>query len=229
MDVVYVSNGLGSDQFKYSLRGLAKNVPGVERVFVMGPSLPDWSKDLILINKHWDDKIESLQRKFEAIMYDEEMTNEVLYMEEDLYVTRPVKSWPLAYHSFVDVMVKLSHGEWKRTMGATARGLRKCGVDIPISFEGHTPMLIDRSEGQEIAEKYFPYGEYIRPLTFYANLSKRPKKLSNNAKVITHQDFNRVIGTGIPFMSSLTETFRISGVRAYLRGIGLDEPCRYES
>lgn len=230
MDVVYFTRANEGIELRYSLRSLM-NVEH-DRVFFIGP-MPDWAQGVEHIDLHYKDKWVALQEKFAYMCDDDNLSKTVLLFEDDMYVTKPRAEWPLVFHSTLDGMLQIrprDSGPWGKSVGVTKDYLEDIGVAVPMSYEAHVPVPVDRKQGQKIM-RALPEGlGHIRPHSLYGNLANKSQKrvLGNNAKVVSNEDLVRLLRLHTPFLSSLDGSFELARVRQALNLIGLKEPCKYE-
>jgi len=102
MDVVYpyCANYAKWEELRYSLRSLA-NVPNIESVWILGDTLPDWSKGLKLLkstqfsSQAWIKSRYISQNILRACATDE-LSDDFLFMCDDFYILKPVTHNQLA-------------------------------------------------------------------------------------------------------------------------------------
>lgn len=229
MDIVYFTKGNESTEFRYSLRSL-RNVPNKGRVVAIGP-LPEWVQGVENVEVTFKHKWVALQEKF-RVMCDMDLSKTVLMFENDMYVVKPRHEWPLVFHSTLDGMLQIrppESGWWGRSVLTTKEYLEDKGVAVPMSYEAHVPVPVNRKEGAAIIAD-IPEDLIIRPHSLYGNLASKNQKrvLGNNAKAITNNDLVRLLRLDTPFLSSLDGSFELSRCRKALDLMGFKDKCEYE-
>lgn len=145
-DVVYVvRRGHRNDELRYSLRSLA-NVPH-GRVWLAG-HVPQWARAVGEIRmRQVGSKHANAKDNLRAACEHPDVAEEFLYFNDDFFVMRPVPSVRPLHLGPIDEVVG-GYGvqsDYTAAMNATRRILEDLGVERPVSYELHLPMLVTKA------------------------------------------------------------------------------------
>jgi hypothetical protein len=228
IDVVYNIGPDAGDELRYSLRTL-KNLPHVGKVYIMSfEPPPAWLNNYVWVPREMEDKWMGTHSSFIQMCSIPFLTRKVYLMEDDMYILRPQRF--LANHSY-DTLAAMCErrppesGEWGVVMANTMEILTSAGVQNPVGYEAHIPMVIDRSAAPVDLDE----GKPVRWYTVYGNIVKQRKTvpLNYNVKVVTNLDLQRLVSLGADFLSSLDSTFKLSSMDAFLERLFPDK-SQYE-
>jgi hypothetical protein len=148
MDVVYVHKQKASDEIRWSIESVKKNLehrniyvigddPGVKGVIVVKPKVNRWST----LSKYHD----SINKYLTACEHSE-ISEQFLAMNDDFFILQP---WtPVVYHrgTLADhVRSRYYNGVYTRSLDVTRRYLDSTGKQT-LSFELHIPMLFEKKK-----------------------------------------------------------------------------------
>lgn len=177
MDVVYiVREGADNEELRYSLRSLV-NFPH-RRVWISGYR-PPWVVNCELVPGNPG----NIGRTRAAKIYNNVVTaaahsgisdNFVLF-DDDFFVTAPVTTLPAMRYakSLREHAAELFNADapWDGSMFATAGLLETLGVDNPVSYELHVPMVFNKQILLDVMERYVSYSP-PRFRSLYGNLAQ---------------------------------------------------------
>lgn len=179
VDVVYVVRpGDGNSPLRYSLRSLV-NLPH-RRVWLAGHR-PTWVSHEVghVATVQGNDRFANSTRNLEAAASHPEVAERFVYMNDDFYVMEPVDEIPLLHRARVHRFAAHLRAKWGREypyltgMLRTGELLASLGIDDPLCYEVHTPMMMTKTRLLEALD--IGYG--TRPLhkrTLYGNLFHDP-------------------------------------------------------
>jgi hypothetical protein len=226
-DIVYrVRPGDNNDELRYSLRSVAKNLPH-RRVWMVGHK-PAWTSDLV---RHIPG--DRVQGKWRAI-YDNvvracehpDVSERFLLVDDDVYMLQPVDRMPM-WHlgSLEERLAAISKrrgtdGDWQDTLRVTIDYLQGKGVEHPISYEVHAPMLFDKAVALPLLRDAWETGNPVQARSVYGNLA--------NVGGVRHPDTKVVQGRSLktPDVLSTTDA-SLRNLRHHLEA-AFPHPCRYE-
>jgi hypothetical protein len=230
--VIPVRPGDDNEELRYTLRGIAAHVPH-RTVWVVGHCPPWVSLQVQHIpvaqrGTRWEN---SRANRMAACEHPNVAENFLLF-NDDFFVLEPVERIPLHHRGTVRQVAGEHLREGRRTeylagMRATARFLRECGVDEPLSYELHVPMPCTKrglATALRVAEDSGIAVPHVR--TLYGNLAApdRPGTFLADVKVA---DPNQRPPDDALFVSSKDRSF--AGALGRWVHERLPDPCRYES
>lgn len=180
-DVVYVvKEGEANEPLRHSLRSLV-NLPH-RRVWIAGYR-PTWVASEVghVAVQQGADKFDNSTRNLEAAASHPEVTDDILYFNDDFFVVDPVEDVPLMHRALVRDFAAELYRKWKRTypyldgMMKTLTLLEKLGVPDPLCYEVHVPMPM--TKGRLLETMNVGFG--TRPLhkrTLYGNMHHAPEE-----------------------------------------------------
>lgn len=227
-DIVYrVRPGDNNDELRYSLRSVAKNLPH-RRVWMVGHK-PAWTSDLV---RHIPG--DRVQGKWRAI-YDNvvracehpDISERFLLVDDDVYMIQPVDQTMPMWHlgSLEDRLAAISKrrgpdGDWQETLRVTIDYLQRKGVEHPISYEVHAPMLFDKSVALPLLREAWETGAPVQARSVYGNLANVGGERHPDTKVVQGRNLTT------PDVLSTTDA-SLRNLRHHLEA-AFPNPCRYE-
>ena len=237
-DIVYMlkdplpDNGV---ELGYSLRSL-KHMPH-GRVFMVTPRLPDWinpdtvehiSHLPVHENRKWDD----LGEKWKWLGTNDVMTDEVIYMDDDYFIIRPVKqAGPRPAFHPLWVLIKYYTEEYGdveivRAFINAERLIKEHGVEVPLHPLQHYPWPVVRSNIPVHWED--GKGPYDWKILEFNHNNPNPPEYHHENKVTNREDLQRVVARGTPYVSSADDgSFVDSGLLSLLEQM-FPEKSEYE-
>ena len=149
-DVVYPVKLRGHDrELRYSLRSL-KNIPH-GNVYIVG-ECPKWVKNVIHIDvrqRRALTRFENSARNLLAACRDPRISDEFIWMNDDFYITRPIKKIPALHRGTLEEVISTEYegknSQYVRIMRHANDYLKKAGKPT-YCYELHAPMMI-RKQG----------------------------------------------------------------------------------
>jgi hypothetical protein len=221
VDVAYfVRRGEQNPELRHSLRTLV-NLPH-DRVWIIGHK-PDWVTGVEHVpGNRWGGKWRNVWGNVGLVA--EHLTGEFVMMNDDFFILEPVESPPDRHRGrLVDHIGSVKPGPWRDSLEATLRWLTQHGIDDPLSYELHCPVVMDAGK---LGEVLTLVGErLVQPQwrTLYGNWWQVSSTVTPDCRVRGTTDV--VVG---PFLSTDSATWRrhlaAIAVRAQFAA-----PCRYEA
>jgi hypothetical protein len=221
MDLVYIL-GTGSrwqdNEIRYSLRSVERYVPGA-RVFVVG-SMPAWLTGVehVPCKDVYPHKLKNAFFKIRQACLNPAIGERFVLMNDDFIFLRPVKEFPTCNIGTLAGYIQehpTQGGYYYHANVDTLHALRAAGMEDPVSYEAHTPMVLEKKKVMAImkALDWKETGYLLRSVygnTYPPERGRRIedvkiydlaglKKLKNGAiismddHVIQHQDFQEWI------------------------------------
>ncbi len=233
-DIVIPYKKEGSDlELRYTLRGIAENFPH-RKVFICG-DFPDWVKDVEHIPraKVVKGSFEDVNNLVMDACLDPRVSNDFVFFNDDIFVLRPVESLPDYYLGTLKedaTRRRKTHGpfnKWARGTSQTLAWLLKDGIDLPLSFEVHMPMRMNKLRRLAVGDIIEDHLSEEKPLfhrSVYGNLYATDPEFMADIKFVGRGDgFN----ADSPYLSTLQTRFVDSKVGKHIMSI-LKHKCKYE-
>lgn len=171
MDVVYlIKNSQYNEELIYSLRSLV-NLPH-DRVFLVGgcPCEIDGTKVQAVRLNQTGDKFKNTQNNLKFACEYVGISEDFILMNDDFFILKPIKDpateLNLCRGTILSVLTELRkrHGQdspYMASMAQTMVYLQDLGYKEPLSYELHTPMVINKNKFLSVFSA--PYIKSIRP------------------------------------------------------------------
>lgn len=227
--VIPVRPGEHNQSLRYTLRSIAAHVPH-RRVWIAGHK-PAWVRGVGHVpTKQTATKYQNSRANWKAAVDHAEVADDFIVFNDDFFVMRPLPaSGPPVLHRGPLAEVerhfqrRVKPGRYMLGMRQTAELLDDLGIEEPLCYEMHTPMLLNRQrylEVWEIANRV----KYPHSRTLYGNYWRIGGRKATDPKVM-------VLGPHFPrgalLLSTMAETFARGQVGAFIRG-AFAQRCRYE-
>lgn len=231
MDVLYpLKQHENNFELRYSLRSIEANLPH-DRVFVCGFK-PSWLTDDVIHIPSEQPRLETKYLKSTknliAAMEDERLSEDFILMNDDFFVMLPLEYVPTLHRESLAQMIDFyykKHQSSPYTFGlrATFKALQDRGVDEPISYELHVPIVLNKKKFREILEISLSM-EGFGKRTLYGNLNNIGGEYSEDVK-FTNQ--LRPIVPNMPFLSTDEGSFLYHPIGGYIQA-KFPTPSKYE-
>ena len=189
MDVVYVV-GSDSDELRYSLRSLA-NLP--HRMVYIAGFIPDWVQKVqeVPVPQTAGPQQNSNTNLLRACLAPN-LTDNFIFMNDDFFIMKPVErvenyhQGPLRQR--IEQYVKNKNMTQAYSLIKTEEELERLGIKDPMSFELHTPMVMNKHKLLEAFNIAQCEMLALRPRTFYANYANITAKENHDVKGIAGEE-----------------------------------------
>lgn len=235
MDVVYlVKPGDDNDELRFSLRSLAKNMPYVDRVFVVG-SCPSWVRNVETIDlPPLDDKFDNQFQSLRAACADDRISEDFVLLNDDHFAIVEMDHLPAWHLGPLSLLIRrlAKRGQtdtdaWFYGLKQTRKQMRAWGHPNPNAYEAHIPLAFNRcvlaDRMDTVTHKPFLWG------AAYDAAGGPPGDLGENVKVgeLGSRELLECMTSGLPFLSTEDEAFTFGKVGVFIRTI-FPDPCIYE-
>lgn len=179
MDVVYIVRpGESNDELRYSLRSLA-NLKH-EQVWIVGHT-PTWvtgvrSLDTVQRGPKWTNGLNN----WLAAVEHPDMPPAFVLMNDDFYIMEPLSVLPVWHGG--PLRDQATADDYGRGLLRTAALLEGTGVDVPLSYELHVPMVVD-TNGWALALGPKIDDERLAPRSIYGNFAELGGERHEDVKV----------------------------------------------
>lgn len=198
-------------------------------VWIIGHK-PDWVTNVAHYPYEESRKWWALHDGFKLIAQIGDLSDEILYSEDDYFIVQPVEDIPNYHRGTLTEKVKRAdrenrYGGWSNSLRDTLTNLRANGHPDPLSFDVHIPMVVERA--------LIPLGfdDRSAPLRWRdlvgATSTRPPVEVGLDVKHTTQTELEAGLKVTPGFLSSNERTFRTSGVRRHLQNL-FPNPSLYE-
>lgn len=177
LDVVYpVRPGDSNEELRYALRTLEANFPHA-KVWIAGYK-PAWVTNVeYLPGNDRSSPRANLYWNILNVCRIPELSDDIVLMNDDFLLTAPVMDIPILYRGLLRdhiamPRVQRGHDWWRESLQTTLTCLQAHGIREPLSYELHTPFVVNRhlmAETLELFQHVTP-GNPPQWRTLYGNL-----------------------------------------------------------
>lgn len=190
LDIVYVvKNSAMNEELRYSLRSVQRNLPH-RKIWIYG-GCPVWCRpdEKVEIRQTGATKYDKVGSLWSRIATNEEITEDFILMNDDFYVMKKTEEIEPAYRATIlehirqNIEARGRSGRYVELLGNVNQELEAAGIQNPLSYELHIPMIFNKEKLLETLEA-FPGVHATRSL--YGNFNHIGGKQMDDVKV-----FNR--------------------------------------
>lgn len=173
-----------NNEIRYSIRSMDSTNP-IDWIGITGPWLPPFLKDVYHVPVQLPDnkKFRNLLNQLLHAVTDDNVPEEFILMNDDFFMRKmPEWNWEPTYMGPVPAKPR---NHWQRTVWNTGEWLKKRGIENPLSYEGHTPMPINKWKAQVTLRELIPAMDDKLAMQFrtaYGNMWSIGGNLHINAK-----------------------------------------------
>jgi len=153
MDVVYLCRSGPNEELRYSIRSVEKNMPH-RRIWVIGQA-PEWYRGHFIEVQNFKAKYSNARANLDELVRSEHISENFVLMNDDFYIMRPVEKVGYFYEG--TLIERAEKNELLTTTGAYTRllyntydKLKKMGIEEPLNYEMHIPMIMNKKKLKEV-------------------------------------------------------------------------------
>jgi hypothetical protein len=224
MDIVYPfkeSTRNDSEELRYSLRSL-KNIPH-DNVIIVGEK-PSWIKNVTYIEvPQSKTKAENSLANIRAAASSPLVSDEFILMNDDFFILKPIDSVPTLHagpmKDFLEWFdVNFPEGSvYISAMKALYSEFQKQGIESPLSYGIHVPMVFNKSKLSEIygqgESRMYQYRSY------YGNLAAVGGERAEDVKIFFEPDLNPQLYKENPLAYFEQQSFLSVNVNSFKNGL----------
>ena len=227
-DIVYFLRDGKNVELVYSLRSVEKNFP-YKRIIFYGGKPDGITPDLhVSVNQDQQTKWQNVRKMMTIACQDDDITPNFWLFNDDFFVMRKQKE-PKNYYdgtlagriAQIEKVVFGRRTNYSNQLRHLAETLKEAGIEKPLNYAVHMPMLINRKKMLETLEKY-PDEPMFRAL--YGNINK--------VKAENHPDVKFVqLRQPYPvgdYASTTEESFKYENIGTLIRQT-FTKPSRFEN
>lgn len=227
MDFVYLikeDKENDSEELRYSLRSL-KNVPH-DKVVIVGEK-PEWVTNVTYIPVEQNkSKHENVAINLNTAVNSELVSDNFVLMNDDFFIMKQIPAIPpMNFGKLEDVIAsyeaRYPEGtDYIESMKHTQDILANRGLTNLLSYELHTPVILNKQNVRETREKIHEAGYQFR--TIYGNLFPNDSSTYPDVKVFLEPRHNAPEFNRDPSTYLATQTFLSATGGAFKRGVAGD-------
>lgn len=237
MDAVYVVGPWAeNEQLRYSLRSLAKNMPYVDRVWVVG-SCPAWVSDEVgkIILEPTEDKFDNQRQSLRAACADDRISDDFVLMNDDMFALAELSELPVWHLGPLDLLIRRlrkrgetpENNQWVRGLVAMLAQMCEWGFRNPNAYEAHVPLPFNRKRLAHLIDTA-NHSPFLAGCVYSATQGPMGT-LGENVKIgeLGSQELLAAMVSGIPFLSTEDDAFEFGNAGTFIRTV-FPDPCMYE-
>lgn len=165
VDFIYICRDQKNEELRYSIRSVYDNYPEAEVLVVGGK--PDWYSGNFIEVKNIGNKFDNINQCYKTICNIKSIDNFTL-MNDDFFILNRLENIPYYYDKTLDDKIadhtkRFGLSKYARVLSEANKILKKMGIEKPLNYDVHTPIVFNREKLSEII-----------------NLSKAPRSLYGN-------------------------------------------------
>jgi hypothetical protein len=219
MNFVYICRNGENEELRYSIRSVLHHFPDAEILVVGGK--PKWYSGKYI-------EVEDIGNKFDNINYCYKVISKIDYidqfilMNDDFFIINKPNRIDYFYDGTIDSKIeshmdKYGISKYARVLSEANKKLRKMGIDQPLNYDVHTPILFDRKLLSEVVELS------SAPRSMYGNIFNLGGIKIKDVKVYRKDE---AVEMNFYFISSEDDSF--NKILAFLKE-KFSQPSPYES
>ena len=211
MDFVYICKSGDNEELRYSIRSVVNSFPDA-KVWTVGGK-PDWYVGNYLFVEQGGNKYSNAIKNLQALSEHPEISETFVLMNDDFFIVKKIDKIEQFYNGLlsdkIDRYTKITGSSlYIKKLMVTNNRLSKLGVEHPIDYELHIPMIMEKQKLVSIVRDhtdclwrsmygnlYSVGGEQMKDVKTYAN--KR------------HRDRSNEMTEGSVFISTEDNSFRM--------------------
>lgn len=155
MDLVYVCKpGQHNEELRYSIRSAVANLPH-DNIWVIGGK-PDWYTGNFIKTNRKIDKYDTVRENLRTACNDPRISDDFILMNDDFFIIKPVLGTEVWHHgqfpSDDDLIIMAKENGYFTLMQDTKDLLIYLGIEKPINYELHIPMVMNKNKLKNILD-----------------------------------------------------------------------------
>lgn len=226
-DIVYIlKQDVEADELRYSLRSVCKNFEYNRIWFYCGCPAGIKPDEHVAFEQRGRNKWERTRSTFRAICENDDISQQFYLFNDDFYIMSPYNQDAAITNGTLDMQIRRIEKNYSGETSYTAR-LRGCekilrdrGLDT-ISYETHTPLLLDRTKALEILNTFNVNATFR---STYGNYNEIGGILLPDSKIVELQEEPP---HDAAILSTSEKSFADGLIGKYIRG-KFKNQCKYE-
>lgn len=220
MDLVYICRDGDNEELRYSIRSAVANIPH-DNIWVFGGK-PDWYIGNHVRLKQNGFKYDNARANLAAIARHYDVSKDFVLMNDDFYAIRPVETVEPMHRGLMQKhldMIQVNLG-YKELVQETFDTLIRIGVEQPLSYELHVPMVMNKDRLAKIIRMPGLWR------SLYGNIYGIGGEEYLDVKVHNTIDIDSLMKNPLPYISSHENTFQ--GILDGYFNTAFPSPSKYE-
>ena len=209
MDFVYICRSGDNEELRYSIRSVVHSFPEA-RIWVVGGK-PDWYMGYYIEVHQTESKYTSALNNLKVACSSEDISDNFILMNDDFFILKNVASIKNFHGGYlqdkIDKYIKISgHTAYIRRLISTKNKLSLGGINNPLDYELHLPMVMEKNKLKAVLEKYPTY----LWRSVYGNLYKIEGDIVEDVKIYSNSQYNgrsKSITDDFTFISTEDKSF----------------------
>lgn len=191
-------NPSDGDELRFTLRGIERNAPWITQVIIAG-HLPEWCHNVTHVpteqfpGRKWSNATDNIL----AACGHPDVPESFAWGNDDMWLTRPIDSMPPLHRGPVTKVYThyrrtlRGNGPYMRGMHKTMRTLEAMGYREPLSYELHSPLVVERdllADCIATLKATAEGDEAMHTRTFFANVASLGGERVEDCKMIRAGD-----------------------------------------
>jgi len=184
MDFVYICKEGVNEELKYSIRSVVESFPD-SNIWVVGGK-PDWYVGNYIEVHQIHTKYKNAVENLKMICSSPQISNKFVLMNDDFYIIKKINNIGTFHGGYllnkINLYQKLNgNSNYTRKLNATYKRLKAIGIDDPLDYELHVPMVMEKQKLQEVLDK----NDQFLWRSMYGNIFKVGGSEMQDVKVYT--------------------------------------------
>jgi len=180
IDVVYILRNTSkwqNNEIRYSLRSIEKNAKDIAgKVFLIGfcPKFIDTNELVhIVANDPYANKLRNAIYKIKIACHDPRVSEKFMLMNDDFFIMRKmeyVQNYSKGSLRHSEKRHRTKAGYYFKAIKETRKSLREIGIESPIDYETHTPIMIEKKKFIALENRFNMMGHAHLFRSVYCNV-----------------------------------------------------------
>lgn len=229
MDFVWVCRRGDNEELRYSIRSVLASFPDAN-IWVVGGK-PDWYGGNFIKTNRIANKYSQVEENLEKIVMSKNISETFVLMNDDFFIVKPVTKIEYFYKGDLDwayqkLKEKFPTGNFyaDRLYKMARRISAEFGIDKPLNYEMHIPMVMEKRKLSTILGKRYPMWRSV-----YGNKYSVGGTQVQDVKVYASPEYLSMsfdyTNTDCPYLSTDDDSFK--DLQSYLHGL-FPNPSKYE-
>ena len=153
MDFVYICREGVNEELRYSIRSVIESFPEAN-IWVVGGK-PDWYTgnyiEVHQIHTKYKNAVENLKK----VCSSSDISSKFILMNDDFYIIKKIDSIDTFHGGYLLNKTNLyqtlnNNSNYTRKLNATYKRLTAIGIENPLDYELHVPMIMEKEKLQEV-------------------------------------------------------------------------------
>lgn len=153
MDFVYICKEGNNEELRYSIRSVVASFPDAN-IWVVGGK-PDWYVGNYIEVHQIHTKYKNAVENLKMVCSSPDISDTFILMNDDFYIIKKIESIDTFHGGYLlnktNLYQKLNNNSnYTRKLNATYKRLVAIGLESPLDYELHVPMIMEKEKLQEV-------------------------------------------------------------------------------